>query len=212
MSNKLPGGFRKSSEIIASFDYFDYVTGRGFRSIYLAQSRDSGGVSYFATTDSSIASDPNATTTTNNRFIDDTSGLKSFDITFNVPARVGGDAFINYTMQLTAASVDAHATFEIFLVNSAGTETSIGSVTGATTSSPGGGGVTLRLNAKITLTETSIAIGEKLRIKARTFRDAGGGTVRLFIDPAAIVSATESPAGGTVPYNTVIRMPFIIAQ
>lgn len=203
----------QGNEAIQSYDYFDYITGRGYRSIYLAQVKDSGGLSYFATTDSAVISDPNATSTVNARYLLNTDGQKSFDIVFNTPARISGDAFINYTLGVTAASSTGHAVFDFYQVHNA-VETSIGSVTGASQSSPGGAAINLRLAAKVSLTDTSFTIGDILRVKVTAVLDVNGGgaTTRVWIDPASVQSITETPTGGTVPSNLVIRTPFLIIQ
>jgi len=119
----------------------------------------------------------------------------NFDMTFNVPAYVQGDALITCVSQ--GLTNPHYAVATIYHVDLAAAETSLG--TYSYSASPQAGGTDWTWSFNIPITGKHFSIGEKIRLSINLDHSAGATTVRLYHEP--------STAGPKCP---VFHIPFRI--
>ena len=195
MAEVLPINFPVPTEnTIATYDYFDAIAGVGYRKFYPMIYENSTTVSYALVNDNSLV------TPTRGKKITAT-GNYDFDITTNTPLTISGDATFNYFLSIAGGSFSGTGT--IYHVTSGGTETQLGTVTFLA----GVSGQAMYC-VKITCTQKSFAIGEKIRFSIDC---TIGATAELSIDPASLASVAEN-AGGitgrTLPLTSILILPF----
>lgn len=197
----VPIVYRKSSEKLASYDWFDSSAGAGYKTFYPIRATLSGSTVYWLTSKLADAEyNTNLAVTSGNTEL-------NFDITFSNPVQVASaDAYIEYTQALGTNS-SGYIIFTIFHVDSAGTETSLGS-TVTDTRSTGGSAETIRRVQKIALTKKSFAIGDKIRLSIDVYRTAG--TITIYYDPNSRETFTESGSGATIGSSIKLNVPFRI--
>lgn len=181
-------------EPMQSYDYLDYVSGLGYRNMYAAVASISGANLYFLT-NQAIDSDYAARTL-------GAEATWDFDQTFSTPAIIGGDAISNFTFKNLNSPATIYFTNKLFLVRN-GIETEIGAVISSTYT----GATTARVCLKMSVTRTSIAIGDILRFK---FTTNSGNGISVYADPNSRVNLTESTTGATIPTSLIIKIPYII--
>lgn len=194
MAKTLPINFDIPAEgAIASYDWFDFATGAGYKKFYCVGGYNSTEKQYILTTEDMRSDAENQSSgdlgagTTN----------YSFDVTWGRPITIAGaDAFMYFTQYTTVAST-SYMTCTVYHVTVGGTETSIGSGISDTGGAVAPGHKKL---FKFTLTKKSFGIGEKLRVKLsftsngssngfyyNGFIDSGGANVELSIRVPFIV-------------------------
>jgi len=200
MAFELPVVYRKSSEVGFNVDYIDTITNLGYKKMYCCGGEDSTGSIYFLTTDATIpASQNNRTISATN-----TSTEANFDITFNNTATIAGaDAYVSFSLAINAS---ASVAVTIYHVNSAGTETSLGTKTSPSRS---GGVNNYRESMKIALTKRTFTKGDKLRVEV-ILTDSDANASNVYIVPAALATLTESVSGRTINTDFFILFPFEI--
>lgn len=184
----VPEKFRtKDERNIISYDYIDTVTGNGYIKFYLAQSNTGSSVKYLTT--QRLDSQTNSITVSGT-----TTAPHTFDSTFQVPARINGDSYFNYSTASGGGSTIT-VTFTVYHVDSEDVATSIGTAT----SPARAGGVIARENLLINLTKTNFVIGDKLRVII-SLAHVGGNPSTFYCDPTSINSLTETV---TTPNRTI---------
>lgn len=210
MADVLPLNFPIPTEnTTVSYDFVDFVSGRGYTNFYCGVSNDSTGDTYFLTTQT-----PNSSY--NKRKFENSSintyVEHDFDALFNAPLRVGGTAIISYTLQSGSGGLSTgNAKFEFFHVRGA-VETAIGSITGVS-NSQGGANQAHRLTTQATLSTTSFAVGDKLRVTVGV-QNTANNVMGIWCDPASTSSLSEADTSGnpTIGTDLIIQVPFIIQQ
>ena len=199
----LPIEFRRSGEgAVASYDWFDFASGAGYKRYYCAGAYETTNPKYFLTTNSNIDGDYD------NLSISTSSDL-DFDITFNTPLTIAGaDAIFNWTIYLVNAAATSSVAINVYHVTSGGTETSIGTATSKTFTASGAGYI--RQCLKFGLTQKSFGVGEKLRINVIWTETDASANIRLFFDPASRQSVTEGGTGATITTDFTCDIPFRI--
>ncbi len=194
----IPTKYRKSSAVIASYDWLDLTSGIGYRRYYACAATLSTGVVYFLTTRSDIDAFPLRITTT---------GTTNFDIEFGVAAYIKGDAFINLSSTWNGGTANTTKyTATIYHIDIDSNTTSLGS---AITSTKSYGD--WRHSLKITLAAKKFTPGEKLRLTIlETTVTGNSNQQRLAIDPSSRLTFTEDSASATSNTNLTLDMPFVI--
>ena len=187
---------------ISSYDWFDFAAGAGYKKFYCAGCDINGSSLYFLTTrtmDGDINQRSNGIVNSNVEL--------NFDITFQNPTMVAaGEAIINTTIT-PANATTTYIIFTLKKVDLAAAETDIGTVT--TSSLVATGASNYRRLTKLTTTQTSFGVGEKLRLEVK-FYSAGAGTSTIFFDPASRQTFTETGTGATIGSNLTVDVPFRI--
>lgn len=208
MAGGVPIVYRGSgSGAIASFDYFDWASGAGYKIFYPSGTNDSVGKSNFLTDRSSVGSpfDDDAGYQT----ISQESNIENnFDIKFNKSAYVSGTAIISFSIRVSDGG-SANLACTIYHVNAAGTETSIGSVT-SVTRAPIGSEQYFRECVKIALTSKNFGVGESLRLETKFSQVNATETASFWFDPTGRYTFTETASGATINSRMELHIPFKI--
>ena len=203
MASTLPIVFQGGSRAVASYDYFDYFSGAGYKKFYLGASGISGATVYLITT-RAIDSSVNTRSLTSSAY----SANQDFDLTFNNPAIVKGDAFFNITTQ-QAVSQNCWITVTVYKVDLAGSTLQIGIGQHAGVNGTGSQ-QNIRHCVKATLDNTHFGIGEKLRVNVKFTNDIAAGAVSIFFDPGSRQTLTEAISGATIGTDLTAEIPFKI--
>lgn len=212
----MPMMFNYGKKSVASYDWIDVTTGTGFRKYYALNAQRSGATDHVLTirTYDSVPISYNVTVTNASPaqlLID-----YDFDILFNVPAVIKGEAYMNVLHRLVGSSASAGGTFYLIInfyhVSTAPAETSIGTVTGANRVKPEGVSTYYwRECFKATLTQKKFAIGDKLRINIQGWGFKSGAAnpqYANFYDPATKATYTDNLSGQTVGTDAFFDIPF----
>lgn len=183
-----------TTNAIASYDFIDLTSGLGFRIFYPGVAVDTGASRYGLLTQTLFSRVLETTSSTTLDF--DTS-------VFNAPGTIKGTAYLQVPFRADNAN-SVLITAQIKKINVAAAVSNISSVitsdtfvgTPTTTS-----GVFL---LEIPLTQTTIGVGEKVRLEIVT-TVAGGGTQGIAHDPAGRSSSSYS-----VTTNAKLALPFRI--
>lgn len=190
------------SGAIASYDYFDWASGTGYKIFYAGGCKDSAGTANFLT-DRQIDSS-----------FDDGAGFQTigtetdvennFDLTFNQPAYISGTAVINWTMRVSGTG---GADLDVTIYHVSGvTETSLGTATSFSRNHAAE--KYYRECLIIPLTSKGFAVGDKLRVECKFTQGTAGQTATYwFADRYAVV---ESASGATVNGSFEVHIPFRI--
>lgn len=208
MAELLPVNFPAPSEnSIASYDYFDFASGRAFKRFYPGVADDSSTYQYFLTTQTPVS-------TYAKRFFENSVAnvyvSNDFETVFKNTVTISGQAIISYTLKSAAAgSSTGNAKFEFFRVRN-GTPTSIGSVTGPSVAL-GAGNNYRRLTAVCSLTETDFTVNDTLRVTV-SVQNTALSSMGIYCDPASLATVTETTSGLTIPTNLIMEIPFKVQQ
>ena len=193
-----PFPFVKSSEVQATFDFLDSITGLAFVDFYPAVGFNTGSVKdFFLTPDAS--------------FISDTSGYKiatasldqDFDILVEVPFTVAARDCYMYWLALAAGNNTSTITWKIIHVDSEAAETTLGTITGETL--PGGVSNTFHSQSgNAVLTEKHFARGDTIRLNASQNNAENNS---LYCDPSGKFSASDGDR--TISSQCKLRLPVI---
>ena len=189
----VPIKYRKSPPYTLAVDYFDFVSGAGYKEFYFLGTKDNVGSKYTLTTDGSmIADDGNYILITGNDI--------NFDLTFADNVTIANAlATISYTTSTNGATTQT-IVWTIYHYDGT-TETSLGTVTGVVT---GTGNQHFRKTIQLMLSQKTFKKGETLRVNSVV---SGSAWLRTYIDPAGTQSFT-STAGGTITSASTINIPF----
>ncbi len=192
--------FTTASQVLATYDFFDTILGVSFLDFYCLRSFTAGSTNQNTlTTDESIPSD-----SANLRILGasdtdfDMEVIKPFTIT-------DGDATITW-MQVTGGGQSCFTVWTIYHVDSGGTPTSLGTVTGETQTA--GATAYEKKSSRLTITGKRFLAGEKLRVKAVVTANANSG---IYFDPSGGVTQTGT-AGRTVNSTAKIRIPIDLPE
>ena len=201
----LPEPFTTTTPIIASFDFFDFAAGAGYKKFYLAGIRDSVGDKFILTTDGTL----NASS---GNFKLDTGTLTAdFDIQFNNALTiVNGEATIDYVSGMEGGNTGTLDTVWVVSHVRGATVTPIGTVSSWRRGNAGFHQQTL----KVTLTEKYFSPGDILRITpTSTYVPGGTGTgYSITLDPAGTVSRSINDTSQTSSSSSSINIPFNLNQ
>jgi hypothetical protein len=199
---------KEAPSAISSYDWFDSAAGAGYKRFYAAGCNINGSTLLFLSSKVIAADLDGSANIAHYTSVQNTNKEVNFDVTFQNPVMIaGGEAIINYTTE-GAAGYQAYTIFTLYHVNGAGTETSIGTVT-TSTNGVAGAAQYLRRLTKITTTQTSFGIGEKLRLEVKMYETANHAA-QWFYDPSSKQTWTESGSGATIGTDMVIDVPFKI--
>lgn len=186
MPEILPVQFRKSSDSLTTVDYIDAITGVGYKKFYLCGGTNSTGNTYFLTTDSSIRTDSDNSVVTGN----------AQDVDFDISIGSSGGFTVAAADAIIVAAVGADngqnqtVTWKVRHVDSAATETDLGTAVGATIT--GGAGTEQYIKTtRIALTRKRFSSGEKLRLN---FVTSSGANCFVYYDPSGLnTQSVETP-------------------
>lgn len=184
---------------LANYDFFDIAAGVGYERFYAGAFITSTETNYILTTQQ-IDGDIDSRYTT----ITDTNTELNFDIVFLRPMVISGYAYINFTYSTTGAA-SVYTIFTLFRVRG-GSETQIGTVTTNTKASPGAS--VYRRLAKMSLTNTKIAIGDSLRLEVKFYTAAPGISATINYDPGSRQTTTETGTGATIGTDLTVDVGF----
>lgn len=196
----------RADKINAIYDWYDATANTGYKTFYCCIDTKTGPAYTYFLTPNKINANP-----TKDSFI--FSGAvskdweKDFDITFNQPAYIKGEAILNSSWAVTGSdSTGYYAVYTLYHVSAAAVETQL--ATGTTQTYAGGGfpPYNQRECIKLTLTEHSIAIGEKLRLTIEIWGGkSSGGNCEGYI---ALDPASSNAFATIYDYDTRIDIPF----
>lgn len=206
---------RNASNTLLSFNFTDYIGRTGYVTYYGIATNGS----LRSLSPARIDSNDYATTTVPGLALNMDLDY-DFDILFNNPATVKGDAFVSVTYSGnnggSANAVTCYTKIKIVHVNTAGTETIIGAqqTTDSLVVATGTGtSYGKRATCKFTISKKHFSIGEKLRVSVEfwTIRGAGAGhTATLYHDGSNRDGpADQTTALGTDSTDLVVNVPFL---
>lgn len=204
MAQRLPAQFRKSPELLASYDYTDLTAGLGYIDFYLVQAKSTvgGTVSRHLvqeTMHAAVSEDQYSAGTTSNDF--DSSA-------FNMPRTVKGTAYVSGTIESGAGGAAGATSFQLIRVESDGSTEH--TITSAVQTHP-----TVADNAPLwfcvplTCTETTIKKGEYLRVTC-SGSSAAGKSVYIGTNPMDEDGTTITPSSTDATTITKVSVPFRI--
>ena len=210
----VPELYRRGGNVVASYDWLDLTSGVGYRKYYACASAINAATVFFLTP--RILDSMPWIATAEIALTDFTLYIdKDFDITFNVPATIKGNAYINalFSMNGTiAGTTTAYVVVNIYHVRST-TETSIGTNTKQLERTISGDETKYwKECVEVVCSEKIFAVGDKLRINIQIYgKEASGNqtTLNLYFDPAGGASYTDVD-GRTVTSDLVCDVPFKI--
>jgi len=192
---------------IASYDWFDFAAGAGYKRFYAASCNKTGPVNVKFLTSKVVDGDLDGATAAQSTSVTNTNTEINFDITFQNPVMVAaGEAIINWTMQ-GSANYSAYTIFTLYHVTTGGTETSLGTITTSVSTSTATHN--LRRLAKITTSAASFGVGETLRLEIKMYETANHACT-WFYDPSGRQTFVESGTGATIDSSMIIDVPFRI--
>ena len=193
----LPILFRKSPDVVATIDFFDSISGVGYKKFFFAGTKDTTSSKYRLVTESTIHSDDE------NHFFQGASADVDFDI------EIGGNGFtIAAEDAITVASFLGDtvilASYIIKHVTSGGTETTLGTILHNSFTGDGGPNKWILKSAHIKLTEKRFSRGEKLRV---TYVSSSGSSAnsRFYYDPSGIWAQTDETPN--YPHVSFVLIP-----
>jgi len=177
MAALLPETFTGGKGPLMNFDFYDATYGSGYKTFYLCCSDNSAGDQFFLSTEDINSS-------SQKYFLGPNSETQDFDLLFNNPMTVKGEAiFVWYQTQKTASTGDVVIT--VYHVRGI-TETSIGTATHSQLVTAGSDLDYRSELLKVSLTTKQFAKGDKLRVEvAFTRGGANQGWIWLRNDSAA---------------------------
>ena len=210
----VPRVYRTAAEkIIASFDSLDVVTGKGFKRFHCLV-----GSANRLTGDAVDATNYRTRVTPAGGVTKDID--LNFDIEFDEPAIIEGEAVVNVSYEAIAGGSAANTTIflDIFIyhVDSGASETQLANNTTATiTVNTGIGDIAKRIAELMTIARTRFKKGEKLRVNIEGWTGSGSGTgaqrSMVYHDPTNRL-ATDSGDSDHSTHDTTlfIDVPFVI--
>ena len=185
-----------STEAIATYDYFESFSGVAFVKFYLLGTNDSAGKKYHLTTDKTIGSSSSN--------MQDLSGAINldFDIDIDTPFKVAPrDGIVTMTFVIPGDGITV--TFSVIHVDSADTETTIGTVVTEALNVGTGG----RRTCKMTMTEKLFKKGEKLRLNV-----LASAALEAHWDPLGRNSIIEVVGGASATSEAILSLPIEIPK
>lgn len=160
MADTLPLNFPiPGDQIVASYDFFDFSTGVGYKTFYLVGPMNSGGAQRILSSNA-LESDTDNTGTGN---VGTGATTTSWDTTFNRSVTIAdAPCFFRHKASITGATCSNYMGVEVFHVRG-GVETSLGSGTGDTMTS--GAAATHIKVLKFDLSKKTFGVGDILRVK-----------------------------------------------
>jgi|TARA_R110000751_G_scaffold117608_2_gene217850 hypothetical protein len=202
----IPVRYRKSAEVLANYDFADLLTGVGTITLYgISDEAGTKKLSRQALESTAVKAD-----------IQGTSGSieSNYDIEFNRSELVKGDLSATITIQATSTTGSStnDTTVEIFHVDSASSETTIGSQQAITQlSNPSAGSTEYRTTLTFAVNKR-FARGDKLRIEViSTVASANSNSVAShYHDGANRNLSLTDQHGIAAPSNLIALIPFDI--
>lgn len=204
----IPTIFTQSGDRInAQYDWYDASTGSGMKRFYPCVMKTSAATVYFLSdrvieADNSYDSPPLWYLQFNN-----TTAEVNFDITFNNPCVLSGEALINFTMSVDTAPTSTYAVFTFYRVVG-GVETSIGTI--QTSSINSGSDVNVRRLTKVPITLTTFGVGDTLRLEVKGVASGGAGNNEIYFDPSGRETLVEAGGLGNIDTSMTVDIPFRI--
>ena len=176
--------FTTTSDVIKTVDYIDTILGVGYKKFYIAGGADSGGKYFFLTTDATISSDK------------ENFNILASLLDEDVDIAIGGDftvaeaeAILQTNSRVVSGSSQT-VTWTLRHVDSAGTETTVGTIVGETTNGQAGR-TYFRKDTKMPTTRTKFKKGDTLRLN---FTTVSGASDYLGFSPSGLFGqTTEAP-------------------
>lgn len=191
-----PGG----PDLNLQVDFFDFASGAGYKAFYPCAGKNSAGIIYFLTADSTLIADPSVYQSVN------ADVNLDFDITFNNSITIAAaQTFINYGVSINDTR-EVDVDFNIYHVRNA-VETLIGSTLGDTVVGPGSGTESRNKANQCLMTRTKFKKGDILRFNMITTVGGTGTAANVAFDPSGHVTGTDN-AGGTWSTRLKVNVPF----
>lgn len=194
----LSGKYISAGTAQPSFDYLDYASGLGYRTYYAVIADVSGAVTYFLSPQVMDTSEGYTLTT----IAAPGTTTQTYDITFQNPAIIQGNALVNFTFR--TATGEGNINPEFYHVRG-GVETLLGEATNTNLS---GGTINIREALLVSLTRQGFAVGDILRLKYKITNVSG--TITAYHDASSRTTLTETTTGVTIQTSLIIKIPFVI--
>jgi hypothetical protein len=190
MAALLPETFVGGKGPLTSFDFYDATYGSGYKTFYLCRSDNSAGDQFFLSTEDINSS-------SQKYFLGPSSETQDFDLLFNNPMTVKGEAiFAWYQTQKTVSTGDV--TITVYHVRGI-TETSLGTATHSQLATAGSDLYYRSELLKVSLTTKQFAKADKLRIEV-AFTKGGAKSGYVYMR-----SGTEAyPFKAMIPFRIEI--------
>lgn len=209
MPPNLPELHRKSSPFVFNVDWFDSVSGLGYKRFYPFASAyyDTGipaSANTYAISTEKIDSNPWRKGGTEAGAAYVAFSDIDFDVTFGKPAKIGGgDAHIN----ITHYNNNGQTYLQLTLYHVRGvTETSLGSVQ----SDPRGVTNYYRESLIISVSEKQFAVGDILRLTVKHYgKNNAGNTQYFYCDPNSLQTYADGD-GRTIGTDLIFDCPFVV--
>ncbi len=201
----LPRVYRQSPAYVASYSWLNLTAGLGYRRYYGACTLNLANARiYFLATELIDSGSGNAIGSTA-AYTSSGGALDiDFDITFGVPAIVGGgDAFFNLTHETGATN--SAMTINVYHVDLASAETLLGTFADDSQEI----NIFFRHLLKVPLTAKKFAVGEKLRVNV-VATNLAPATIVFFHDPTSLLTKTDE-IGRTIGTDFTCDIPFKIS-
>lgn len=191
----------RGDDITALYDWYDAGLNAGYKRFYAGITTDSVSTKYFLTTKTFDGDETSAEPW--QVLVKNSNTEVNFDLEFNQPVVIKGEALINYTRDISANG-SSYTIFTFYHVNGS-TETSIGTITTSTDGTTSQ--LIFRRQAKVTLAQTSFGVGEKLRIEVKMY-ETGNQNAYWYFFNGGRYTKTETGTGATITSDFIIDVPF----
>lgn len=203
----LPNIYRRGSpNLIASFDFTDVATGRGYKVFYAGDYRSgvSGAGLSYALADTPWYS-PVGITSINTGTI-----TRNFDLVWGKNVKIGGDAIINIPWKMVTATTPPMISGAVWFQVVSGA--SVVDLAHGDASESGVADNTYHIfGFKVNIPKTTIKNGETLRLKFMTQADNGSNCI-FFHDPKGRTTINSVAYTGMESTQFTAAIPFVIEE
>lgn len=198
--------FSTASEVIASYDFFDFAQGVGIKQFYAAVMV---GPTYKLTTNIIFSNTGAGIITAGGN----TAGDFDFDGEFETTIDIGGDSIIQVPVvgfNGSSGSFSSLITITLYHVDASAVETSLGTFNRTVSGSPSSGvGSFFSVTGLINIARTTLKNGEKLRLNIVNTAPGNNQFIYFGVDPANRIGS-----GSAAQYfdttQTIINLPIVI--
>ena len=203
----VPLKITSAGNIPSVVDWSDTIQGVGYKRFYACSTYKENGSAYGYFLSSQAVDSGLGESATNGLCTVSPCDI-NFDFEFGVPCIVeSADALVNFTLMLQDTTDTMTVTVDLYHVDTGAAETSIGTQW-TDTRTDGAVDFYIRLCAKLPLTKTHFAIGEKLRLSIALTDTGDPG--RIYHDGGSRMTFTETYSGATIGSDVTLDIPFKI--
>ena len=198
--------FSTASEVIASYDFFDFAQGVGIKQFYAAVMV---GPTYKLTTNIIFSNTGGGLLTSGSN----NAGDFDFDGEFETTIDIGGDCVIQVPVVgfQSGGSYSSLITITLFHVAGGGAETSLGTFNRTVSGTPGAGvGEFFSVTGTINIARTTLKNGEKLRLNLVNSAAGASNLIYFGVDPANRIASAPAAAQYFETTRTIVNLPIVI--